>query len=504
MAEKRHPVQSTKGIKDGPAVAFSVPVLLVTLMTALSAAAVVLALPATVAWGAALVVAAAGGVFAMRLAAPKSDSGQGRAQLLLELADAPADRDLPTLPRLPGAWGALYEKVSALVQEARTARSAVAELERFRRQVELATGAYGAGKNPLEDAEELRAGPLHDLLEAAQQQRGSEPVVSRIPLGEEELVGVDGEPFPVPWPAPEGEGGGIDPKVWAELRRGVDELAVGLKRLLSEVEAGPAPAKGNAPGVRTPAQLVDAVVHTAADGIEDLAAGLMRANELASVAERVTNRATLLALNAALEATRSGSEAFAAIAEETRRLAEFAREATDTISRLANEIEYKVGETIHAIHETSDDAKTSLAALGSTGPAPGPSAPTRSEVSALLGRARRLRLAFEAAARESAARASEGPGRSGGSGGPGGPGSEGRGSPEAAPAEAAAAATDEKEGEAGAGPEAPASSSAGAFLTIDASVREDLVENDRPSSESGSRKDILLLEGLEPGSRMAG
>jgi hypothetical protein len=502
MAEKRHPVQSTKGIKDGPAVAFSVPVLLVTLMTALSAAAVVLALPATVAWGAALVVAAAGGVFAMRLAAPKSDSGQGRAQLLLELADAPADRDLPTLPRLPGAWGALYEKVSALVQEARTARSAVAELERFRRQVELATGAYGAGKNPLEDAEELRAGPLHDLLEAAQQQRGSEPVVSRIPLGEEELVGVDGEPFPVPWPAPEGEGGGIDPKVWAELRRGVDELAVGLKRLLSEVEAGPAPAKGNAPGVRTPAQLVDAVVHTAADGIEDLAAGLMRANELASVAERVTNRATLLALNAALEATRSGSEAFAAIAEETRRLAEFAREATDTISRLANEIEYKVGETIHAIHETSDDAKTSLAALGSAGPAPSAPGPSRSEVEALLHRTRRLSLALDAAAKAPEARAPEarapeaGPPR-----GPDGAASDGPGSAEAPPAAVAADVTPE---ESAADPDDSAASAAGAFLTIDASVREDLVENDRPASETGSRKDILLLEGLEPGSRMAG
>jgi methyl-accepting chemotaxis protein len=98
-------------------------------------------------------------------------------------------------------------------------------------------------------------------------------------------------------------------------------------------------------------------VQTAADGIEDLAAGLMRASELASVAERVTNRATLLALNAALEATRSGGEAFGAIAEETRQLAEFAREATDTITRLAGEIEIKVGETITAIHATSEDAE---------------------------------------------------------------------------------------------------------------------------------------------------
>ena len=138
-------------------------------------------------------------------------------------------------------------------------------------------------------------------------------------------------------------------------------------------------------------------MHTAADGIEDLAAGLMRANELAGVAERVTNKATLLALNAALEATRSGSEAFAAIAEETRRLAEFAREATDTIARLSSEIEYKVGETITAIHATSEDAKSVVATFQAS---PGSSSPIpTAAVEALLRRAQELkrRLLAEAA-----------------------------------------------------------------------------------------------------------
>jgi methyl-accepting chemotaxis protein len=119
----------------------------------------------------------------------------------------------------------------------------------------------------------------------------------------------------------------------------------------------------------------------------------MRANELASVAERVTNRATLLALNAALEATRSGSEAFAAIAEETRRLAEFAREATDTISQLSSEIEYKVGETITAIHATSEDAKSAVASLASMPAASDPFAAAKREaVIALLEKARSMRV----------------------------------------------------------------------------------------------------------------
>jgi hypothetical protein len=124
----------------------------------------------------------------------------------------------------------------------------------------------------------------------------------------------------------------------------------------------------------------------------------MRASELASVAERVTNRATLLALNAALEATRSGSEAFAAIAEETRRLAEFAREATDTISRLASEIEYKVGETITAIHATSEDAKSAVSALSGGVAAPIVPAAHRAAVQALLARAREIRSEWAAVA----------------------------------------------------------------------------------------------------------
>jgi methyl-accepting chemotaxis protein len=166
-----------------------------------------------------------------------------------------------------------------------------------------------------------------------------------------------------------------------ELIEGLDQLATGLAAPRTETGDGTA---------RTPAQLVDAVVHTAADGIEDLAAGLMRANELAGVAERLTNKATLLALNAALEATRSGSEAFAAIAEETRRLAEFAREATDTISRLSSEIEYKVTETITAIHATSEDAKSAVASFQS---APGDAGPRvdPATVQRLLRRAQQLK-----------------------------------------------------------------------------------------------------------------
>jgi len=128
--------------------------------------------------------------------------------------------------------------------------------------------------------------------------------------------------------------------------------------------------------------------------------------------ERVTNRATLLALNAALEATRSGSEAFASIAEETRRLAEYAREATDTISRLSSEIEMKVGETIGAIQTTSEDAKAAVESMaaGSDAPAPSVAPETMAALETLLHRVRALRERAEAVAAPPARVSGESPG----------------------------------------------------------------------------------------------
>jgi hypothetical protein len=42
---------------------------------------------------------------------------------------------------------------------------------------------------------------------------------------------------------------------------------------------------------------------------------------------------------------------------------------------------------------------------------------------------------------------------------------------------------------------------AGAFLTIDPRVSEDLVQNAGGGADNKEAKDFLLLEGLEPGSR---
>ena len=321
---------------------------------------------------------------------------------------------------------ALRRQIRQLEEEKKAAGPALLELESLKRQIDVAISSYKSNRDPLAAGSELGLGPLNALLEAARDAAKSGPVREpdrdrrggtgrgRRRAASRALAGRREQSSLVRSACPRGSA--------ARARRpGLGSGVAHEDALAADSGRDRQPANGGA--ARTPAQLVDEVVHTAADGIEDLAAGLMRANELASVAERVTNRATLLALNAALEATRSGSEAFAAIAEETRRLAEFAREATDTISRLASEIEYKVGETITAIHSTSEDAKIGIAALSGSPPPTVTLPPTHLDsIEGLLSRAREVRQTLTAVS--GPARGSAGTGSGGsGSGGSGGAGS---------------------------------------------------------------------------------
>jgi hypothetical protein len=374
-----------------PAQSSPPPAVVVTFVAAICAGLAGAMASGVMAWMAVGAVAMGGAFFASRTAAPRKMAAEiGRARRLLLLLDRGGSAEAKVPPDFTEDWAQVYEKVNRLSFEGRNPSSAP-QAEQLKKQVEMAASLVRDGKDPLVEAPELRAGPLLPLLEGV---KGSSslPVVSHLSLGEEEeLIGAGGDALPPDWPKPSSDEKApvVGPAFEAGLRDLVREIE-SLRTTLAGAANGQTPSAGEDPSLRTPAQLVDAVVLTAADGIEDLAAGLMRANELASVAERVTNRATLLALNAALEATRSGSEAFAAIAEETRRLAEFAREATDTISRLSSEIEYKVGETITAIHATSNDAKTALAEMsGSSAPLPS-SRSARVQVVRLLDRSREL------------------------------------------------------------------------------------------------------------------
>ena len=455
---------------------------LVTLLAVVLAGVVAVFAPGIMGWVGIGALALGAAYFTSRNATPKKSTGDvGKARRLLLLLDRGGTADCKVPADFTSEWATVYERVNKASFDSRTGSSALVELEKLRKQIELAVSILDKDKDPLMEARELRSSPLEPLLSYRQDTgKPGGPVVSKLTLGEEEeLVGSGSDKLPDDWPKPGGPvrraddvaprtavaivgsiggpgvaGSGVGAGVGgAEIESGLRDLMREIEALRTTLSGGQAesPRQAEDAAIRTPAQLVDAVVLTAADGIEDLAAGLMRANELASVAERVTNRATLLALNAALEATRSGSEAFAAIAEETRRLAEFAREATDTISRLSSEIEYKVGETITAIHATSEDAKTSLAELSGTAvPVPHAARSARVQVVRLLERCRELLSSLGAS-------------QAAGSG-----------------ARAGSAFK----------PSAAADST------------QDNVENDRPPADKLPLEGILLIEGLKPGANL--
>jgi hypothetical protein len=346
----------------------------VALLAALGAAGTVYGLSDLLGLGVAVIIAFVGAAVAAFAAGKPPTSPDAKATALLDAvsaADAPPE---PPSRFRSEPWGSLYRRAAGYEEAQRSATLAVQEVESLRLEL---------GKKP-GTATPFEPQPAHadrDLVGAASVAGGNN--------------------------APAGNVGGADVDAEARAREVVAEAVAPVTKELQaiEFELDPLlrslregePEPGSHPNSH-PAKMLDALVRTAADGIEDLAAGLMRANELAGVAERVTNRATLLALNAALEATRSGSEAFASIAEETRRLAEYAREATDTISRLSNEIEMKVGETIGAIQTTSEDAKAAVESLaaGSESPSRSVAPETLAALEGLLGRVRALRERTEA------------------------------------------------------------------------------------------------------------
>ncbi|HEU4333391.1 MAG TPA: methyl-accepting chemotaxis protein, partial [Candidatus Eisenbacteria bacterium] len=365
-----------------------VAVFVVAFLAAFASAGTAFALGGLLGLGVGVAVGFAGAAVAAMLAGQAAQVHAAKASALLRAATAEHARTDPPSAFGDEPWASLYRHVAETASSKRTASLAVLEVERLRRTRE------GSSFDPL-----ANVAPAPEALEAPETETSpfeSARFEPRPSHATDELVG--GAPFghAAGGPAP------LDPaaviaEAVAPYREAVASIESDLAEVLDALSRRPGAAVGGA-GVN-PAQLVDTLVRTAADGIEDLAAGLMRANELAGVAERVTNRATLLALNAALEATRSGSEAFASIAEETRRLAEYAREATDTISRLSSEIEMKVGETIAAIQSTSEDAKAAVASMESGGApqAPVVSAGTADAVAALLARTRSLRERLDAA-----------------------------------------------------------------------------------------------------------
>jgi|GEM_PF-3470537 len=109
---------------------------------------------------------------------------------------------------------------------------------------------------------------------------------------------------------------------------------------------------------------VTKVIETAARGIEELTKGLIKANALSRSSERIANRASVLALNVAVEAARASLPGMNVLAEEIRKLAEFARNCSDESAVVVRETEAKVDSVVHAIHMSQEEVRIKTRLLG--------------------------------------------------------------------------------------------------------------------------------------------
>jgi hypothetical protein len=146
--------------------------------------------------------------------------------------------------------------------------------------------------------------------------------------------------------------------------REVSRLVAEAKEKLDVIIGKPEEKLGVKPPKEGIRDAVTKVVETAARGMEELTKGLIKANALSRSSERIANRASVLALNVAVEAARASLPGMNVLAEEIRKLADFARGCSDESTALVGEIETKVDSVVRAIHISQEEVRVRTRAPG--------------------------------------------------------------------------------------------------------------------------------------------
>ncbi|HYM81374.1 MAG TPA: methyl-accepting chemotaxis protein [Candidatus Limnocylindria bacterium] len=134
-----------------------------------------------------------------------------------------------------------------------------------------------------------------------------------------------------------------------------------LQRLSSELEnaatsRAPEPDRDDTTSYRQAARAaIEELVTTSADCVEHLASGLLRVQEVVDHVQILGNRATLIALDAALGSSNATHVPGASgQAEELRRLAQEVRRATDAVTRLSGDVEMRVAVAVERMRAVRD------------------------------------------------------------------------------------------------------------------------------------------------------
>jgi methyl-accepting chemotaxis protein len=146
----------------------------------------------------------------------------------------------------------------------------------------------------------------------------------------------------------------------AEARKALEAAEQGIANVAASSEQMAASAHEGNEAVKQTAQSMLAVkqrVEQTAEKIQELDAKGQQIGHIVNTIQAIAEQTNLLALNAAIEAARAGEHGrgFAVVADEVRKLAEGAQNATREITELIGGVRTTVRETVDAIHLARED-----------------------------------------------------------------------------------------------------------------------------------------------------
>ena len=170
--------------------------------------------------------------------------------------------------------------------------------------------------------------------------------------------------------AGEAERGFVEATALLTTVRELQRLGAELEQSLTSIAAGPADEDDDAlTAWRTAARsAIQELVESSSDSVEHLGRGLLRVQEIVDQVRLVANRATLIALNAALTGARQGrpEPEMAELSDEMKRLAAEVRHATDRTTSLSLAVEGEVATALERMQGVRQRVAERLEAIPTT------------------------------------------------------------------------------------------------------------------------------------------
>lgn len=182
--------------------------------------------------------------------------------------------------------------------------------------------------------------------------------------------------------AGEAERGFVEATALLTTVRELQRLGGELEQSLASLQAAAAPNEAPEAWRAAARGAIQELVESSSDSVEHLASGLRRVQEIADQVHLVANRATLIALNAALTGARQGrpETEMNELTDQMKRLAAEVRDATDRTTTLSRSVEGEVAaalERMRGVRERVADRLENLPALPAAEPSRSSPEPSR-------------------------------------------------------------------------------------------------------------------------------